>query len=216
MIRHKENIITSLLIATTFLFFVFTPVQERLGGAVQGFIIALIFFGFLPLGYHFLVLRKEARFFGIEKDNLWQGWLLMVPTVLGALIVTILCYQWLPAFRTEFLLPQVVQDSFSWFVGYELLLVPILTALYELFFRGFVQKSWLEAYWGGWAIIAQGALFVVFLLMTASFTWALFPLILFSFCSGFLVWKNNSLLQAWLSQWLYLLTLDIFILITGS
>jgi hypothetical protein len=111
------------------------------------------------------------------------------------------------------LLPGIIETSFGWFVGYELLLVPILILAYEIFFRGFVQKSWLEKHWGGGAILAQTALFMIFLAFTASFGWATFPLILFSLFSGFIVWYNNSLIQAWVAQWAYLLIFDVFLLI---
>lgn len=215
MNQNKENIITSLLVIVTFLFFVFTPGKETLGFAVQGFIIALVFFGFLPLGYHFLVLKRDSQSFGLARVDTWNGWVLAGLTVILALIITLLCYQFLSQFRGDFFLPEIVSKSLGGLVIYELLLVPFLVALYELFFRGLVQKSWLQEHWGIWAIFAQSILFIAFLLTTGSFSWAFFPLILFSFFSGFLVWKNGSLIQAWLASWLYLFLFDIFILVTG-
>jgi membrane protease YdiL (CAAX protease family) len=214
MNHFKENLVTFLVVASTLLFFVFTPGRETLGSAVQGFIMAIIFFGLVPLGYHFLILKKRALGFGLEPAAWRNRVFVMLPVIIGALLITLLCLRFFPAFQQNFLLPQIVQGSFGWFVGYELLLVPILAAVYEIFFRGFIQKSWLEKHWGAWAIVAQSGLFVLFLLLTGSFGWATFPLVLFSFFSGFLLWYNNSLLQAWLAQWLYLLLFDVFLLIT--
>ncbi len=214
MNHFKENIITFLVIGAISLFFIFTPGRETLGSAVQGLIMALIFFGLVPLGYHFLILKKGKESFGLGEGAWRTRVLVMVPVVLLALILTFLGLRLFPEFQQGLLLPDAVQRSFGWFVGYELLLVPILAAAYEIFFRGFIQKSWLEKYWGAWAILAQSAVFILFLFMTGSFGWATFPFILFSFFSGFLIWYNNSLVQAWLAQWLYWLLLDVFLLIT--
>jgi membrane protease YdiL (CAAX protease family) len=137
----------------------------------------------------------------------------MVPVILIALVSTLLLAKFIPAFQENFSLPALVQNSFVWFVVHELLLVPIIVGLYEIFFRGFIQKSWLEKRFGAWAILMQALIFIAFLLMTGSFGWTTFPFILFSFFSGFLVWYNNSLLQAWLAQWLYLFILDVALLI---
>lgn len=214
MTRYKEDIITLLVVLATFLFFVFTPGRETIGSATQGFIIALIFFGLLPLGYQLLVLKKKLDTLGLGSGA-WRTRLpLVVPVVVIALLITIVCFKIFPGFQQSFVLPGAVQNSFGWFIAYELLLVPILVALYELFFRGLVQKSWLEKHWGWLAIVAQSIFFILFLLMTASFGWITFPFILFSLFSGFLVWYNNSLLQAWIAQWLYLLLFDVFLLIT--
>lgn len=215
MNQNKENIVTPLLVVVTFLFFVFTPGKETLGSAVQGLIIALVFFGLLPLGYHFLVLKRDSQSFGLAKTDVWNGWTVALVAVTLALIITIVGYQFLPQFREAFFLPEVVKKSLGGLVIYELLLVPFLVALYELFFRGLVQKNWLQRHWGLWAVFAQAGLFIAFLLMTASLSWALLPLILFSFFSGLLVWKNGSLIQAWLASWLYLFLFDIFVLVTS-
>lgn len=213
MIRYKEHGITLMVVMATFLFFILTPLQETLGSALQGFIIAFIFFGLLPLGYHFLILKKSRATFALEIGAWRTRVLLLLPVILVALGITIVCYQLFSDFRENFLLPGRIEQSFAWFVGYELLLVPALVLLYEIFFRGFLQKSWLENSFGGWAILVQGVIFILFLLLTASFGWGVFPLVLFSFFSGFLVWYNNSLLQAWIASWLYLLLFDVFLLI---
>lgn len=213
MTRYKEDIITLLVILITFLFFVFTPERDTIGSAVQGFIAALIFFGLLPLGYHFLILKKKAGTFGLLSGAWRNRVVLVIPVIVLALFITILCWRFFPDFRTNFVLPGSVQSSFGWFVVYELLLVPILVVVYEIFFRGLIQKSWLEKRWNGFALLAQSIFFLFFLFMTASFGWATFPFILFSVFSGLLVWYNNSLIQAWLAQWLYLLLFDVFLLI---
>ncbi len=213
MIRYKEDIITLLVVIITSLFFVFTPGRETLGSVVQGFIMALIFFGLLPLGYHFLVLKKSRETFGLAEGAWRTRPFLIVPAVIVALLLTIVCFRLLPGFQEAFLLPSVVESSFGWFVGYELILVPLLVAVYEIFFRGFIQKSWLEKHGGAWAIFGQGIIFIIFLAMTASFSWITAPFIFFSFFSGFLVWYNNSLIQAWIASWLYLLLFDLFLLI---
>lgn len=214
MNHFKENLITSLVVVCTLLFFVFTPGRETLGSAVQGFIMAIIFFGLVPLGYHFLILKKTGVEFGLESTAWRNRVFVIMPVIVVALLITIVGHRFFPAFQESFLLPQIVQGSFGWFVGYELVLVPILVAVYEIFFRGLLQKSWLEKHWGAWAILMQSAVFILFLLLTGSFGWATLPLIVFSFFSGFLLWYNNSLLQAWIAQWLYLLLFDVFLLIT--
>lgn len=213
MIRYKEDSITLLVVIITSLFFVFTPGRETLGSAVQGFIMALIFFGLLPLGYHLLVLKKTGDTFGLAAGAWRSRPLLIAPVVVTALLITIICFRVSPGFQTAFLLPGIIENSFGWFIGYELFLVPMLVAVYEIFFRGFIQKSWLEKHVGAWAIFGQSLIFVAFLAMTASFGWTTFPFILFSLFSGFLVWYNNSLVQAWIAQWLYLLLFDVFLLI---
>lgn len=213
MARYKEDIITGLVIMITFLFFVLTPGRDSLGSAIQGFIIAFIFFGLLPLGYHFLILKKSLVDFALAAGA-WRTRIpLMVPVIVGTLLITTLCYWYFPGFRAGFMLPGVVQESFGWFVGYELVLVPLLLAFYEIFFRGFIQKSWLEKYFGWRAIVVQSLLFGIFLFATASLGWATFPLLLVSLGSGILVRYNHSLIQAWLSAWLSLLLFDVFLLI---
>lgn len=213
MLRYKEDIITFLLVVITFLLFVFTPGKETLGSAVQGFILALIFFGFLPLGYHFFVLRKKREDFGFGKEVWNKGTWLIAPAVLIALSLSSLIFFLFPAFQEAVMLPSAIQESFPLFVTYELLLVPMLALLYEIFFRGLIQKIWLQKHWSYWAIFAQSGIFILFLLMTGSLGWNALPFILFSFFSGFLVWKNNALLQAWVASWLYLFFFDIFVLI---
>lgn len=213
MIRYKEDIITGLVVFITSLFFVFTPGRETLGGVVQGFIMALIFFGLLPLGYHFLVLKKDKEAF-VLGGGVWRvRSLLILPLVVVALSITLATLAFFPGFRASFVLPSAVENSFSWFLGYELLLVPLVVFVYEIFFRGLIQKGWLEKHWGAGAILAQAGIFMLFLALTGSFGWATFPFMLFAFFSGFIVWYNNSLIQAWAASWMYLLLFDVFLLI---
>lgn len=213
MVRYKEDLITGLVVLATSLFFVFTPGRDSLGSALQGFIIALIFFGLLPLGYHFLVLKKSRGEFGLGEGAWRSQMVVTVPVIVLALFITIGCFKFFPNFQENFLLPALVTSSFGWFLGYELILVPLLALLYEIFFRAFIQKSWLERHLGGFAVLAQSALFILFLLATGSFGWATFPLMVFSIFAGFLMWQNNSLIQTWVASWFYLLLFDVFLLI---
>lgn len=213
MIRYKEDIITLLVVLATAVFFIFTPGRETLGGAVQGFIMGLIFFGLVPIGYHFLVLKKPRESFGLGAGAWRNRLIVIIPVLALALAATVVAYQLSPGFQQSVVLPGLVTSSFGWFLSYELLLVPVVAALYEIFFRGFIQKSWLEPHFGGLAVLMQSALFMLFLAVTGSFGWVTLPLMCFSLFAGFLLWQNNSLVQTWMTSWLYLLLFDVYLLL---
>jgi membrane protease YdiL (CAAX protease family) len=209
----KKDIITGLVVLSAFLFFVFTREVPSLGGVVQGFILMLIFFGFLPLGYHFLVLRKSREEIAITAQNSRQGVTLALLASVGVFLLSILLLQIFPEFWEVYNLPLSVKESFGWFLLYELLLVPVVLVFFEIFFRGFIQHSWLQARLGTWAILVQGGLFIIFLLATRSLSWSTAPLALFAFVSGFLMQKTNSLLYPFLATWLYVLLMDVYFLV---
>jgi membrane protease YdiL (CAAX protease family) len=181
---------------------------------VQGFILMLIFFGFLPLGYHFLVLRKSKKEIALTVQNSRQGIMLALSASIGVFLLSILLLQILPGFWEAYNLPLSVKESFGWFLLYELLLVPVVLIFFEIFFRGFIQHSWLQTRLGTWAIFIQGGLFLLFLLATKSLSWSTAPLALFAFVSGFLMQKTHSLLYPFLATWLYLLLMDVYFLVT--
>jgi membrane protease YdiL (CAAX protease family) len=210
----KKDIITGLVVLAAFLFFVFTREVPALGGIVQGFILMLIFFGFLPLGYHFLVLRKSKEEIALTIKNSRQGITLALIASVSVFLLSILLLQISPGFWGEYNLPLSVKESFGFFLLYELLLVPVVIIFFEIFFRGFIQYSWLQTRLGTWAIFIQGGLFLIFLLATKSLSWSTVPLALFSFVSGFLMQKTHSLLYPFLATWLYILLMDVYFLVT--
>jgi membrane protease YdiL (CAAX protease family) len=210
----KKDIITSLVVLAAFLFFVFTPELPTLGGIVQGFILMLIFFGFLPLGYHFFVLHRSRAEIGFCLQNSRQGVVLALLAAGGAFLFSVLMTKIFPGFWEHYTLPLIVQQSFGWFLLYELILVPVVIIFFELFFRGFVQYSWLASRLGQWAILVQGVLFLLFLLATQSLSWNTVPLLLFAFISGFLIHKTRSMLYPLLATWLFIVLVDVYFLVT--
>jgi membrane protease YdiL (CAAX protease family) len=211
--RLKEDIVTFLVVIATLAFFIFTPSAIDLGPALQGFIIALVFFGFLPLGYHFLIRGGSAEQFGLLRGDARRGTFESLVAAALLFVLTVVLYKLFPVFGKSYELPLRVTESFSWFLVYELLLVPITLVLFEIFFRGFVQQSWLVTRFGWLAVLVQGALFIIFLLATKSLGLSTLHLAFLAFVSGAVVYRTRSLWYALATGWLYLLLLDVYFLI---
>jgi membrane protease YdiL (CAAX protease family) len=166
--RFKQDIVTLLVVLTTLGFFIFSPSAIDLGPALQGFIIALVFFGFLPLGYHFLIHGGSAEQFGLIRGNARRGTIESIVAAVLLFVFTVALYKVFPVIGSSYELPLRVTESFGWFLVYELAIVPSTLILFEIFFRGFVQQSWLSDRLGWFSVLAQGILFIVFLFATPS------------------------------------------------
>lgn len=211
--RFKQDIVTLLVVLTTLGFFIFSPSAIDLGPALQGFIIALVFFGFLPLGYHFLIHGGSAEQFGLIRGNARRGTIESIVAAVLLFVFTVALYKVFPVIGSSYELPLRVTESFGWFLVYELAIVPSTLILFEIFFRGFVQQSWLSGRLGWFSVLAQGILFIVFLFATQSLALSTLHLVLLAFVAGFLVHRTRSLWYALATGWLYLLLLDVYFLI---
>jgi membrane protease YdiL (CAAX protease family) len=193
---------------TALFFFLLTPAQDSVGPAVQGFIIASVFLCFVPLGYHFLVKKGTREEFALSRRGFLQNKEEALLVGAAFLVVTLIVGVFTPL-KTAFALPEAVAGSLIGITVYELFLLPLTLFIYDVFFRGFLQYSWLQSKVGFWAIFIQALLFVLLLLATSNLTITLIPMILAAFLSGLLVWRNGSLVQAWLVSWMYLFLLDV-------
>lgn len=209
--KEKHFIGTGALIAACLIFFAFFEESSSLSSVIQGFIIGLLFFLLLPLAYVRLVLKRPLTLLGFCLPQsplvatLWAGLL-----GIGGFFVCWGVVYLDPMFVSQVAFPVLVETSFWWFVLYALFLVPLILAMYEVFFRGLVQKVWLGNTWP--AVGIQWVMFVALLLLSTGLEKANIPLIISAFVSGIVAKKTDSVWFSLLSSYLAVILTDILFL----
>lgn len=212
IIKNRRFIITGLVIFFSLGFSEFFARSDGFSPVMQGFIAGIIFFLVVPVLYSKIVLKESLKNIGWQKGNVSAGVLTgIVSVILAGAIVVGLAYAF-PNFREQYIFPATVEESFVWFILYEIVLVPFVVLLYEVFFRGFVQLLWLSEF-GLWAIAIQTLLFLGLLFFDNSLSWQMVPFIIFSPLAGFIAYRSQSIWFSFAASWVFLFLTDIFFLI---
>ena len=208
---NKRFIITGLLVIFTLFFLGVFSDSPRDNPIFQTFMVSIAFFLVVPLLYCKIVLREPLKNIGWQSGNIFAGLFASMLSLAVGLVILFVLYRF-TSFRVEYQLPIATQTNFMWFVLYEALLVPFVALLYEVFFRGFIQRLWLRSL-GLLAVLAQWVFFVGLLSFGEGLSWQRVPVVLFAFFSGLIVHYSGSLWYAWGASWLFFFIIDIFYLI---
>lgn len=208
---NKRFIITGILAMFTLFFLGLFSESPKDNPIFQTFLVSIAFFLVVPLLYCKIVLREPLKNIGWQSGNAFAGMLVSMLAIAVGLVIVFVLYRY-TAFQTEYRLPIATRTNFWWFVLYEALLVPFIALLYEVFFRGFIQRLWLQSL-GIWAVVVQGVFFVGLLSLSDGLSWERVPAVLFAFFSGLIVYYSGSLWYAWGASWLFFFLVDIFYLI---
>lgn len=210
--KNRRFIITGLVALFSLGFSEFFAKSDGFSPALQGFIAGVIFFLVIPILYCKIVLKESLKNIGWQKGNVPAGVLAGIASViLGGAIVVGLVFVF-PEFREQYIFPATVEESFVWFILYEIVLMPFVVLLYEVFFRGFAQLFWLREL-GMWSIAIQTLFFLGLLFFDDSLSWQMAPFIIFSPLAGFIAYRSQSIWFSFTASWVFLFLTDIFFLI---
>lgn len=207
---NKRFVITGLLVLFSVGFLGFFEESESVAPAVQAFIVSLVFFLAIPVLYSKIILGEPLGNMGWQRGSAFAGAVSGAACVGLATVVSVLLIKMSP-FGEQYRMPGLAETDFFWFVLYEVILVSLVTFLYEAFFRGFIQLSWLRDF-GVMAVVAQTAFFFAFFYLSGSFTWQYAPILLFAPLSGIIAHVSRSIWYPFIAGWLYFFITDILIL----
>ncbi len=208
----KKFITTGLLVIFSVFFLGYFSQSEKVNPVFQTFLVSVTFFLVVPLLYCKIVLKEPLSSLGWQQGKALPGFLLGTASVLVGLgIVAALMY--FTSFREHYMLPASVKTNFFSFVLYEALLVPFTILLYEVFFRGLVQRLWLGSL-GLVSVLLQVSLFIGLLALSGDVSWQRVPALIFAPLSGVIVYYSGSLWYAWAASFLFFFLTDIFLLVS--
>lgn len=210
--KNQRFIVTGFLILFSLGFLGFFTESDKLSPVFQTFIVSVVFFLVIPVFYSKIVLKESLKNIGWQKGNISAGILASIVSIAiaGAGVVGLALT--FPEFRAQYVFPVLVETSFVWFILYELVLVTLTVLLYEVFFRGLVQLSWLRAF-GLRAVVFQTALFFGLFFLSQAISWQTAPLLIFCPFAGFIAYRSQSIWYSFLAGWIFLFLTDIFFLI---
>ncbi|MFZ2187352.1 MAG: CPBP family glutamic-type intramembrane protease [Candidatus Moraniibacteriota bacterium] len=209
---HRRFIVTGILIFFSLGFLgVFTE-SDRLSPVLQGLIVSVAFFLVIPVFYSKMVLKESLKNIGWQKGDFGAGVFASIVSIAVAGGIVVGLARFFPGFHEQYIFPALVEKSFFWFVFYELVLVTFTVLLYEVFFRGLVQLSWLRAF-GMWSILIQTVLFFGLLFLSQDIVWQAAPLLIFCPFAGFIAYRSQSVWYSSAASWVFLFLTDIFFLI---
>ncbi len=207
----RRFIVTGLIVLFSVLFLGYFTQSDTVNPIFQMFLISIAIFLVVPVLYCKIVLREPLSNLGWQPGKLFAGiFVSMIAIAVGLGSVFALSYY--TSFEERFLFPVAVESTFIGFVLYEALLVPFTVFLYEVFFRGFLQKLWLGAL-GIWAALLQAGVFVGLLYLADDLSWQRIPALIFAPLSGLIVYYSGSLWYSWAASFLFFFLTDIFLLI---
>ena len=141
--RGQRNIMTVTLAIATLSIFGGMQDVPTIGAALQSAIAGLVLFLVLPIMYCRIVLKEPLSSIGFGNTR-WLPALFWGVVSLGIGGIGLLFVAENPVFKEAYRLPSVVEQSFLWFVAYEVIAVGGIALMYEVFFRGLVMKLWLS------------------------------------------------------------------------
>lgn len=210
--KYRRFVVTGILVFFSLLFLGFFSENDRLSPAFQGLVVSTVFFLVIPLLYSKMVLRESLKNLGLQKGNFREGILIGVGSVVLAMTLVVVLAFTFPVFREQYAFPALVETSFLWFVFYELVLVPFVIILYEVFFRGLIELFWLKDF-GSRAIFIQAAFFLGFFYFSQDISWQRLPLLIFCPLAGLIAYRSQSLRYSFVAGWVFLFLTDIFFLV---
>jgi|WetSurMetagenome_2_1015567.scaffolds.fasta_scaffold55702_3 membrane protease YdiL (CAAX protease family) len=210
-INKDSGLLVSSLIILSCLFLSITfPVnKESLGQLLTKNIFFLVI---IPALYIKLILKKDLASFGLNIKNKKAGifWGMFFLIALFLLYYLLLAYTNLPK---KYLLPSNVTSQFYFFLIYELVLMNIMIFAYEFFYRGFVLFLFSKKI-GHWAIFLQAIIFVLFSSVENGFYWQFAAPLVLSLSSGILAYKSKSFIFSYISNLLFIIILNSYIIYT--
>ena len=210
----KKFVVTGLLVMFLILFLgYFTPTQSEKANIIfQTLLVSTAFFLVVPLLYCKIVLQEPLENLGWGKGKVFAGIFTGILSVMVALS-SIVALSYTTPLRTHFLFAASVQSDFLWFVLYEALLVPFTALMYEVRFRGLIQRLWLGSL-GIMAVLVQSGLFGALLYLSDDLSGWRVSALLFAPLSGLIVYFSGSLWYAWAASWLFFFLSDVFLLVS--
>lgn len=207
----RKFIITGFLVLFSVFFLGYFSQSEKVNPIFQTFLVSVTFFLVVPLLYCKIVLKEPLASLGWQQGRVLPGIFFGIASVLlGLSIMAALMY--FTSFREHYILPASVKTNFLSFVLYEALLIPFTVVLYEVFFRGLVQRLWLGSL-GIMVILLQAGLFVGLLILSEDLSWQRVPALIFAPLSGLIVYYSGSLWYAWAASFLFFFLTDVFFLV---
>ena len=208
----KRFIVTGLLVVFSILFLGYFTQSDKVNPIFQTFLVSVAFFLVVPVFYCRMVLKEPLANLGWHKGNMFSGiFVSMLAVAVGLGIIFALSRY--ASFTSHFLLPSAVEKSFLAFVLYEAALVPFVAFLYEVFFRGLLQRLWLGSF-GLLSVLIQSGLFTTLLYLADDLSWQRVPALIFAPLSGLIVYYSGSLWYAWAASWFFFFLTDIFLLVS--
>lgn len=208
----RRFVTTGLLVLFSVLFLGYFTQSDKVNPIFQTFLVSLAFFLVVPVLYCKMVLKEPLASIGWQRGNVfWGVFLGIVSVALGLLVIIALTYY--ASFREHFFLSLAIQSNFLAFVLYEALLVPFTALLYEVFFRGFIQRLWLRSV-GVVAVLFQTGFFVGLLYLAGDLSWQRVPALIFAPLSGLIVYYSGSLWYSWAASFLFFFLTDVFLLVS--
>ncbi len=208
---QKRFIVTGLLVLFSLGFFGFFEESETVSPVIQSLIVSTVLFLVIPVLYCKMVLKEPLKNIGWQDGNAKAG---TVSGILGvaSAIAAIFALITFSSFEDHYGFPALVEENFWWFMLYELVLVSFIAFLYEVFFRGLIQLSWLKSL-GVWGVVAQALLFTSLLFLSGDISWQQAPLLLFSPIAGLVAHFSRSVWYSFAASWVFLFLTDVLLLI---
>jgi len=209
----KRFIVTGLLVVFSVFFLGFFGQDNNtaVNPFFQTMLVSITFFLVVPALYSKIVLKESLKNLGWQRGRIFPGVFFSIVSVTLALGAVFLLTRY-TSFAVEYHIPMLAQSQFMLFLVYELVLVTFTTLLYEFFFRGLIQMSWLRSF-GIWAIFLQTALFIGLLFLSDDISWQRFPVIFFCPLAGIIAYYSKSIWYSWAASWIFLFLTDIFLLV---
>lgn len=209
--RHKEFIMTTVMVAASILFLGYFEGNDRVNPQLQGLIVSAAVFLVIPLIYCKIVLGRPLSSLGFQRGNAWAGIGGSVIALGAAFAALFVLWNFTPLL-TEYRLPVIVREQFLFFVLYEVALNGFFLLLFEVFFRGMVLLLWLREL-GVWGVFVQAALFAGILFLSQSIGPETIPLLLFAPFAGLIAYQSRSLWYSLVASWFFVLIVDVMVLI---
>jgi hypothetical protein len=203
---YQEDILTALIFLACLVLLIFFPTD----GASQKITSGLVFLFIAPVLYLKLVLKRNLTDFGWQLGDWKKGLIFSAAYLVSALIISLVLFRY-TTFLEEYKLPLATTDNFGYFIFYELAIVGIFVAFYEIFFRSFAM-FYLSAKTGAYSILYQFFLFFLFFWITGNLDWNVIPLLIVSFFSGLTTFKSHSLLYSFVTSLFFLIVFDSLVI----
>jgi len=203
---YQEELLTAFVVLVCLALLTFFPAS----GALQKITSGIVFLFIAPLLYLKLVLKKNLADFGWQLGDWRAGLIFSAVYLVFALLIFYALSNYTP-FLKEYRLPLAAMNNFWYFIFYELAIVGIFLALYEIFFRGFAMFS-LSTKTGIYSVIYQFFLFFLFFWATGNLNWNIAPLLIAALFSGLTTLKSRSLLYSFATSLFFLIILDSLVI----
>jgi membrane protease YdiL (CAAX protease family) len=205
-VRHKEMIVTSLVILACLILFFFFPIRDTLQ-SLTGSLFLLVL---TPILYIKLILGKKVRDYGLNLDNKRAGIILGTLMFFALSLIFYILFHYAD-FGVKYVVPWAVVENFKTFLLYELIFVNLFIFICEFFFRGFIMFSFLKKL-GYWSIFLQFIIFLLVFFLSGNLGWQFFPFLAISFFSGIITYITRSIVYAYAFSFLFVIILDSYLI----